>query len=142
MNKRWYDHDPTISMAVSLLLNASKSDQLQTVKYTINLLERDEVLKHYRKEIGDPLRVSYMFPLNRRRNMEQSTRRLLEILKRLPPNIQVETAVSMINYIYLLDAGMALSDHLGDALPGDGLDEESNPHIRPGIQHIPNSEAI
>lgn len=110
MNKRWYDHDPTISMAVSLLLNASKADQLRTVQYTLNLLERDEILRQYRSEIGDPLRVSYLFPFNKRRNMEQGTRRLLEILKLLPQSIQLEMALSMINYIYLLDAGMALNN--------------------------------
>lgn len=109
MNKRWYDHDPTISMAISLLQNASKPDQFRTVKYIIGLLERDEILNQYKKEIGDPLRVSYLFPFNKRRNMEPSTRRLLEILKLLPESIQLEMALSIINYIYLLDAGMALS---------------------------------
>ncbi len=109
MNKRWYDHDPTLSMAVSLLQNASKPDQFRTVKYIMGLLERDEILKQYRKEIGDPLRLSYIFPANRRRDMETSTWRLLEILKLLPETIQMEMALSIINYIYLLDAGMAMN---------------------------------
>lgn len=109
MNKRWYDHDPTVSMAVSLLLNAGRRDQQRTVHYAINLLERDEVFAQFRKEIGDPLRITYMFPNNRRRNMESGTRRLLEILKLLPYSIQLDMALNIINYIYLLDAGMAMN---------------------------------
>jgi hypothetical protein len=97
-------------MAVSLLLNASKNDQRRTVQYIITLLERDEIFAQYRKEIGDPLRVSYLFPFNKRRNMDGPTRRLLEILKLLPQSIQLEMALNMINYIYLLDAGMALEN--------------------------------
>lgn len=110
MNKRWYDHDPTLSMAISLLMNASKTDQIRTSKYIMNLLEKDELLKRHRQEKGDPLAIAYMFPENKRRNMEESCRRLLEILKRLPFDVQLEMALSMINYIYLLDAGMALNE--------------------------------
>ena len=110
MNQRWYDHDPTVSMAVSLLLNDNKRDQQRPVHYILNLLERDEVFAQFRQHIGDPLRITYLFPNSRRRDMASGTRRLLEILKLLPYSIQLDMSLNMINYIYLLDAGMAMND--------------------------------
>ncbi len=103
VKKRWYDSDPTISMAVSLLHNAAQTDQIKTTDYIFKLLEEQGAVEAY--NLAKPLTVTYIFPFARREKLEQSTWRLLEILKNLPKDLQVEMALAMIQFIYRLESG-------------------------------------
>ena len=105
MNQRWYDRDPTLSMAVSLLQNASKTHQEMTARYVNLFLEREHLMeKHLEMEPG---KLQFLFPFMRRNRLEKSAWSALETIKRLPKDVQLEVALAMINYIYILDAGGA-----------------------------------
>lgn len=107
MENRWYDTDPTLSMAVSLLQSAPKHHQELTARYVIKLMEREGILQQYNIEPG---KLSFLFPLMRRGRLSSQSRDLLEILKRLPHGLQIEISLSLINYIYLLDTGVHMVD--------------------------------
>ena len=110
---RWYDQDPTLSLAVSLLQNASLHDQAKTAQYLIRIIDSMGTLQPEAAK-KSALNLGYIFPHNRRReNLEPSARKLLEILKHLPYDSQLEMAIQIIHYIYLLDAGLPLLDDEG-----------------------------
>ncbi|MBX2860577.1 MAG: hypothetical protein KTR14_05045 [Vampirovibrio sp.] len=108
VKKRWYDKDPTTSMAVSLLQNANKRDQLKTTKYIYQQLEQEGYLDN--PDITKTFEGTYIFPFRRRQKLEQSASRLLEVLKHLPTDVQVEMSLHMINFMYLLDSGTLPSE--------------------------------
>lgn len=110
MHRRWYDHDPTLSMALSLLQNASKQHQSLTVRVMMRYMEQMGLLEEYGLS---PEKISFLFPLMRRANLNPSARELIEVIKRLPHNKQLEVALMMIDYIYMLETGSA-----------QGLDED------------------
>lgn len=120
VKKRWYDNDPTISMAVSLLHNAAQADQIRTTDYIFRLLEGQGIVEAY--NLAKPLTVTYIFPFSRREKLEQSTWRLLEILKNLPQALQVEMALNIIQFVYKLESG------------GDIPAEEAEAHFKARMQ--------
>ncbi len=103
MKHRWYDNDPTLSMAVSLLQNASRIHQEMTAHYIRRHMERESILE--KERLGPPGQLLFLFPFLRRNRLEKDAWELLEMMKRLPKDIQLELALMMINYIYMLDAG-------------------------------------
>lgn len=103
MKKRWYDQDPTLSMAVSLLQNASPLHQEMTAKYLMKYLERHHVLD---KHDMNKNQLAFLFPFVRRSRLNLHAWHLLELVKRLPRTLQLEVALMMINHVYLLDGGM------------------------------------
>ena len=103
MRKRWYDTDPTMSMAISLLQNTSPIHQEMTAAYLLRFLEREGILKEYQLSSD---RVFFIFPLVRRSQMDRRACHLLEVLKRLPRGLQIELSLNMINYIYMLETGV------------------------------------
>lgn len=107
MKQRWYDNDPTLSMAISLLQNASKNHQEMTARHALHYLERENLVdpSFLRTQDG---RIKFIFPLKRRTRMDVQACRMLEIMKRLPPDVQQAMALQVINYIYLLDGGMEI----------------------------------
>lgn len=102
MNRRWYDHDPTISMAVSLLQNASHGHQETTARFMMMYMEREGILAEY--ELS-PEKISFLFPLLKRMNLDTSAWEMLEVMKRLPHGRQIEMSLTVINYIYMLETG-------------------------------------
>lgn len=101
LKKRWYDHDPTVSMAVSLLRNAPSDHQNVTSDYIMGLLGKDPILEPAAKE--SILNLSYLFPLGRRRHFTPPAIRLLETMKRLPHGLQLEMSFHMIHQLFVLD---------------------------------------
>lgn len=106
MTQRWYDKDPTLSMAFSLLYNASHSHQEMAARYMFKIMDAMELLdsETLRTKEG---RVQFMFPGFRRNQFEIHARHLIETLKHLPFESQQELAVQLINYIYILDCGLS-----------------------------------
>lgn len=103
MKKRWYDQDPTLSMAVSLLQNAEPTHQEMTAKYLLKYLERHHVLDKHEMSRNQ---LHFIFPFMRRSRLNPYAWQLLEVMKRLPRTLQLEVALMMINHVYLLDSGM------------------------------------
>lgn len=106
MKNRWYDSNASLSMAVSLLRNASRTHQEMAARYILRLLEKEHLLN--RPESPPLGALQHMFPrILNRSGFEPTSRRLLEVLKTLPPERQQEMAVTLINYIYMLDCDAA-----------------------------------
>ncbi len=97
-----------MSMAVSLLHNASKPVQVKTAEHLFALLEAQKILEMH--NVGKPLTMSYLLPFYRREKLEQSTWRLLELLKHLPREVQAEMALNIIQFIYQVESGAALPE--------------------------------
>ncbi len=104
MNHRWYDHDPTLSMALSLLHNASKVHQDLTAQYMMSLIHHKRLLKG--EAPTGTAEIRFFFLPVRRNGFESRAKELVEILKRLEPEGQQAIAVALIDYMYILDCGM------------------------------------
>ncbi len=106
MRNRWYDNDPTMAMAISLLQNTTPVHQEMAARYVLKWMEHEGILNAYEMS---PNHMFFMFPLVRRNALNVHARQLLEVLKRLPRNTQIEVSLHMINYIYMLDSGAPLT---------------------------------
>jgi hypothetical protein len=122
MKLRWYDKDPTLSMAISLLQNASKSHQEMTARHALHYLERENLVDPAFLRTQDG-RIKFIFPLKRRSKMDVQACRMLEIMKRMAPDLQQTMALQIINYIYLLDGGMEIP--MPDEMEAGGASENS-----------------
>lgn len=111
--QRWYDNDPTLSMAVSLLQNAIPVYQEMTAKYVLKYMEREGILNQYNLTNQQ---IRFVFPFTKRHNMNNDAWEMMETLKRLPRQLQLDVALQMINYIYMLDSGETLDGRAEDTL--------------------------
>ncbi|HEY9746005.1 MAG TPA: hypothetical protein V6C99_07290 [Oculatellaceae cyanobacterium] len=124
MQNRWYDNDPTLSMAISLLQNASKTHQELAARYMFKLMESRNLLD--KAEQGSKSeRVRFIFPTFRRSRFEMHARHLVELLKHLPTETRQELALQLINYVYILDCGMSDFDIPGQENLSEMLQPES-----------------
>ncbi len=105
MKQRWYDSDPTLSMAISLLQNASHMHQEMAANYMFKLMEAKELLDVAGLRTRSD-RINFIFPSFRRNSFEKHARHLVEVMKHLPAYARQEMAVHLINYIYILDSAM------------------------------------
>jgi len=105
MQQRWYDKDPTLSMAISLLQNASHSHQEAAARYMFKVMDALGLLDSAELRTKED-RIRFIFPAFRRSKFEMHARHLVELMKHLSPDAQQAMAVQLINYIYILDCGM------------------------------------
>jgi len=105
MQQRWYDKDPTLSMAMSLLQNASYAHQEAAARYMFKVMDAINLLDSTELRTKED-RVRFIFPSFRRHKFEAHARHLVELMKHLSYDAQQAMAVQLINYIYLLDCGM------------------------------------
>ncbi len=105
MKHRWYDKDPTLSMAISLLHNASQTHQEMAARYLFKQMESQGILDLAELQTQTE-RVRFIFPGFRRSKFEMHARHLVELIKHLPYEDQQAVAVQLINYIYILDSGL------------------------------------
>ena len=94
MNKRWYDIDPTVSLAVSLMRNANiltqyKCADLIVAKSKENGIDLSENI------ISD----AFNYVLRRWYDTDQKIAEAFEYLKLMPNNIQKTTAIDLINLL-------------------------------------------
>lgn len=114
MYKRWYDNDPTLSMAISLLQNASYANQELAAKYIFNIIEQQRLLNN--QQFNSLYKgIAFIFP-NNRNQLQVEARRLVEELKHLPSVTQESLALVLINYIYVLDQGLSNLENQFDAI--------------------------
>ncbi|EKE04541.1 MAG: hypothetical protein ACD_20C00051G0007 [uncultured bacterium] len=96
-HKRWYDLDPTVSLAVSILRNASAKDQLLVADQIIEKSKAHNipVEKILTEKPGILTRRWYDF--------EEDVFHALECLRVSPPEVQKVLAVEIVNYLCNLD---------------------------------------
>ncbi|MBK8189350.1 MAG: hypothetical protein IPK79_02770 [Vampirovibrionales bacterium] len=112
-NKRWYDQDPTLSMAISLLRNISSADQAKICNTVFQNLESQGVVREY--PALKRRRPQWSFLQNRRETMDDASWYMLETLKGLSRESQLDAALTIIELTYRLDAGVGV--YLEDADP-------------------------
>lgn len=120
MNRRWYDKDPTLSMAVSLLQNAPRKHQEMTAKMVLAYMKEANL---YEAANVSQDKTLFFFPLLKRMQLDNSAWEMLEIMKRLPHGKQIEVALMIIHHIYLFDSGYEQDEHWFDD-PGDSYEAE------------------
>lgn len=96
-SKRWYDCDPTVSMAVSLLRNSSSQNQ-QLAVALVNEKGKELEIKLSTKEFN----VLGFFK-KRWYDSDEEVSIAMEILKLCPAISQKKLALEIINYLYNLE---------------------------------------
>ncbi|MBY0451068.1 MAG: hypothetical protein K2X01_10640 [Cyanobacteria bacterium] len=110
LKQRWYDQHPTLSMAVSLLQNANKTNQRLTSEYMYSLLDSGQYdgkatgalapKTSNTPKTSNPLLTLFS---NKRVTVDRSVWKVLETMRHMSPEQQQELALLMIEYIYHLD---------------------------------------
>ena len=98
MNKRWYDIDPTVSLAVSLMRNSNIGNQYKCADLIIKK-SKDSGLDLSENIITD----AFNYVLRRWYDTDQKIAESFEYLKLMPEELQRETALELINLLKEVD---------------------------------------
>ena len=94
MHKRWYDIDPTVSLSVSLIRNASETTQKQCADYIIDYAkQRNLGLK------DKSLNNAFNYILRRWYDKDEHMSEAFEYYEKLPMDLQWEVALEVINIL-------------------------------------------
>ena len=94
MHKRWYDIDPTVSLAVSLMRNASIITQYDCADLIINKSKEHGI------DLADNILTdAFTYVLRRWYDTDQKIAESFEYLKCLPVDVQKEVALELINLL-------------------------------------------
>ena len=94
MHKRWYDIDPTVSLAVSLMRNANVMVQYDCADLIISKSKETGV------DLADNILTdAFTYVLRRWYDTDQKIAEAFEYLKCLPEDIQKEVALEIINLL-------------------------------------------
>ena len=101
MFKRWYDLDPTISLAVSLMRNSNITTQYKCADLIINKSKENGI------DLSDNIITdAFNYVLRRWYDTDQKIAESFEYLKSLPPEIQKEVALDVINLLQESEASL------------------------------------
>lgn len=94
---RWYDIDPTLSLAISLLRNSQKEVQINAADFIIKNAEK--------RNIKISSKLSRIFQTFTRRwyDYHQTVSKAFQYLQNASENEQKEIAVELINYLYKIE---------------------------------------
>lgn len=94
MHKRWYDIDPTVSLAVSLMRNASIMTQYDCADLIVTRSKENGV------DLSDNILTdAFSYVLRRWYDTDQKIAESFEYLKSLPEDVQKEVALEIINLL-------------------------------------------
>ena len=94
MNKRWYDIDPTVSLAVSLMRNANIMTQYKCADLII------KNSKEYCLDLSENIITdAFNYVLRRWYDTDQKIAESFEYLKLMPDEVQKATALELINLL-------------------------------------------
>lgn len=99
MNKRWYDVDPTVSLAVSLMRNVNIMTQYKCADIIVSK-SKDHGIDLSENIITD----AFNYVLRRWYDTDQKIAEAFEYLKLMPEELQKETALEIINLLQLEEA--------------------------------------
>lgn len=94
---RWYDVDPTLSLAISLLRNAQKEVQISAADFIIKNAEK--------RNIKISSNISRLLETFTRRwyDYHKTVSKAFQYLQNASENDQKEIAVELINYLYKIE---------------------------------------
>lgn len=94
MNKRWYDIDPTVSLAVSLMRNANLITQYKCADLIVQRSKENGI------DLSENILTdAFNYVLRRWYDTDQKIAESFEYLKLLPDNLQKEVALELIDLI-------------------------------------------
>ena len=94
MYKRWYDIDPTVSLAVSLMRNANVMTQYKCADIIVKKSKENGI------DLSENILTdAFTYVLRRWYDTDQKIAESFEYLKLLPENIQKEVAFDIINFL-------------------------------------------
>ena len=94
MNKRWYDIDPTVSLAVSLMRNADVMTQYKCADFIVKKSKENGI------DLAENILTdAFNYVLRRWYDTDQKIAESFEYLKLLPEDLQKETALELINLL-------------------------------------------
>lgn len=94
MYKRWYDNDPTVSLAVSLMRNANITSQYKCADLIVQK-SKDNGIDLSENILTD----AFTYVLRRWYDTDQKIAESFEYLKLLPLEVQKEVALDIINLL-------------------------------------------
>lgn len=99
MNKRWYDIDPTVSLAVSLMRNANIMTQYKCADLIVTKSQNNGI------DLSENILTdAFNYVLRRWYDTDQKISEAFEYLKLMPDALQKETALEIINLLQLEEA--------------------------------------
>ena len=94
MYKRWYDIDPTVSLAVSLMRNANIMTQYKCADLIVKKSKDNGI------DLADNILTdAFTYVLRRWYDTDQKIAESFEYLKSLPEELQKEVALELINLL-------------------------------------------
>lgn len=94
MRKRWYDIDPTVSLAVSLMRNANIMVQYECADLIVAKSKENGI------DLSDNILTdAFSYVLRRWYDTDQKIAEAFEYLKCLPEAVQKEVALELINLL-------------------------------------------
>ncbi len=94
MYKRWYDIDPTVSLAVSLMRNANIMTQYKCADLIVKKSKDNGI------DLADNILTdAFTYVLRRWYDTDQKIAESFEYLKSLPDELQKEVALDLINLL-------------------------------------------
>lgn len=99
IKRRWYDEDPTVSLAVSLLENTNKANQLCCAEF---IKEKSHSFNVYIEE--NKLEDAFNYFCKRWYDEDKEIADAFEYLKLMPFELRKETALEIINKLQELDS--------------------------------------
>lgn len=94
MHKRWYDIDPTVSLAVSLMRNANEQTQVKCAEYIIDYAkDKNVALK------SSSLNDAFNYILKRWYDQDKTISEAFEYFEVAPQEIQKEISLEVINLL-------------------------------------------
>ena len=94
MNKRWYDIDPTVSLAVSLMRNANIMTQYKCADLIVKKSKDNGI-----DLSGNIITDAFNYVLRRWYDTDQKIAEAFEYLKLLPDELHKETALDLITLL-------------------------------------------
>ena len=100
MYKRWYDVDPTISLAVSLMRNANIITQYKCADLIVKTAQENGF-----NLSENPITDAFTYILRRWYDTDQKIAEAFEYLKLLPLPVQKAVSLEIINLLQIEEAG-------------------------------------
>lgn len=99
MYNRWYDEDPTVSLAVSLMRNANLLAQYKCADIIVNKSKENGI------DLSENILAdAFTYVLRRWYDSDQKIAEAFEYFKLLPIEIKKEVALDIINYLKDIEA--------------------------------------
>lgn len=94
MHKRWYDVDPTVSLAVSLIRNTNDKTQLKCADFIIEYATQKDV-----KLPGNSLNEAFNYLLKRWYDKDKRISEAFEYFQNASLDVQKEMSLEVINFL-------------------------------------------